>query len=45
MNTLSKAVNDEVADAMKTIWNNPEVKSVVVTSAKPGCFIAGADIK
>jgi len=35
----------EMDEALTTIYQNPAVKSVVLASAKPGCFIAGADIK
>lgn len=30
---------------MRAVELDPEVKSVVLASAKPGCWIAGADIK
>ena len=30
---------------MQGVESNPDVKSVVLLSAKPGCWIAGADIK
>lgn len=30
---------------MRAVESDPEVKSVVLASAKPGCWIAGADIK
>ena len=30
---------------MQGIESNPDVKSVVLLSGKPGCWIAGADIK
>ena len=30
---------------MRSVESNPEVKSVVLATAKPGCWIAGADIK
>ena len=30
---------------MQGVEKNPEVKSIVLASAKPGCWIAGADIK
>ncbi|CAB9496487.1 Glyoxysomal fatty acid beta-oxidation multifunctional protein MFP-a [Seminavis robusta] len=46
VNTISFAVADEA----KTLWakeieHNDNVKAVVFASAKPGTFIAGADIK
>lgn len=44
VNTL----NEEVMQEMVHIWNdisaNPTIKSAVLISGKPGCFIAGADI-
>jgi len=30
---------------MQDVENNREVESVVLASSKPGCWIAGADIK
>ena len=30
---------------MQGVESNPDVKSIVLVSAKPGCWIAGADIK
>uniref|UniRef100_A0A8C9SXA6 enoyl-CoA hydratase n=1 Tax=Scleropages formosus TaxID=113540 RepID=A0A8C9SXA6_SCLFO len=34
----------EMAEVMNEVWANGAVKSVVLISSKPGCFIAGADI-
>ena len=34
----------EAQSLWSTIANNPSIKSIVFTSAKPSCFIAGADI-
>ncbi|XP_018429900.1 PREDICTED: trifunctional enzyme subunit alpha, mitochondrial-like [Nanorana parkeri] len=45
VNTLSKQLQSEFSDVMKEIWANDAVKSAVLISSKPGCFIAGADIK
>lgn len=45
VNTLGKSLDAEFGAVIKEIYENPEVKSVVLASAKPGCFIAGADIK
>ena len=42
---MGTAMDGEMSEAFKAIYDNPEVKSVVLASAKPGCFIAGADIK
>ncbi|NXE29792.1 ECHA enzyme, partial [Ardeotis kori] len=44
VNTLSKQLNSEFTDVMNEIWANEAVKSAVLISSKPGCFIAGADI-
>jgi len=46
VNTISFAVKDEAKKMWaEEIQNNPNVKSVVFTSAKKAGFIAGADIK
>ncbi|XP_056419643.1 trifunctional enzyme subunit alpha, mitochondrial [Hyla sarda] len=44
VNTLSEQLQSEFNEVMNEIWANDAVKSAVLTSAKPGCFIAGADI-
>uniref|UniRef100_A0A8C6V6E5 Trifunctional enzyme subunit alpha, mitochondrial n=1 Tax=Naja naja TaxID=35670 RepID=A0A8C6V6E5_NAJNA len=44
VNTLSREMQSEFVDVMKEIWSNDAVKSAVLISGKPGCFIAGADI-
>uniref|UniRef100_A0A452IDB9 Trifunctional enzyme subunit alpha, mitochondrial n=1 Tax=Gopherus agassizii TaxID=38772 RepID=A0A452IDB9_9SAUR len=44
VNTLSKQLQSEFTEVMNEIWANETVKSAVLISAKPGCFIAGADI-
>lgn len=44
MNVLSKQFIDEVQVVMKKIVEDSQVKSGVLISGKPGCFIAGADI-
>ncbi|XP_067931564.1 trifunctional enzyme subunit alpha, mitochondrial-like [Watersipora subatra] len=44
VNVLDKMLDSEMLNALKYIYETPEVKSVVLASAKPGCFIAGADI-
>lgn len=45
VNTLSENMQAEMTDVMNEIWGNGAVKSAVLISSKPGCFIAGADIK
>ncbi|NXF13604.1 ECHA enzyme, partial [Smithornis capensis] len=44
VNTLSKQLSAEFTDVMNEIWANEAVKSAVLISSKPGCFIAGADL-
>ncbi|XP_063298010.1 trifunctional enzyme subunit alpha, mitochondrial [Pelobates fuscus] len=44
VNTLSEQLQREFNDVMNEIWANDAVKSAVLISSKPGCFIAGADI-
>lgn len=45
VNSLSMQVQKELSEAMQSVWNNDAVKGGVLISGKPGCFIAGADIK
>ncbi|XP_040283002.1 trifunctional enzyme subunit alpha, mitochondrial [Bufo bufo] len=44
VNTLSRQLQSEFSDVMNEIWANDAVRSAVLISAKPGTFIAGADI-
>ena len=45
VNSISFALSEEAKELWKAeIENNPEVKAVVFSSAKPDMFIAGADI-
>ncbi|XP_077601326.1 hydroxyacyl-CoA dehydrogenase trifunctional multienzyme complex subunit alpha a [Stigmatopora nigra] len=44
VNTLSVQMQSELKEVMREIWSNGAVKSAVLISSKPGCFIAGADI-
>ncbi|KAG7460780.1 hypothetical protein MATL_G00202560 [Megalops atlanticus] len=44
VNTLSIKMQSEMTEVMNEIWANDSVKSAVLISTKPGCFIAGADI-
>ncbi|XP_061610598.1 hydroxyacyl-CoA dehydrogenase trifunctional multienzyme complex subunit alpha a [Phyllopteryx taeniolatus] len=44
VNTLSLQMQSELTEVMSEIWSNGAVKSAVLISSKPGCFIAGADI-
>ena len=45
MNTLNKEVLDEFRGIFSEIQENKSVKSAVLISSKPGCFVAGADIE
>lgn len=44
VNTLSIQMQKEMGEVMQEVWANNDVKSAVLISSKPGCFIAGADI-
>ncbi|XP_038174117.1 trifunctional enzyme subunit alpha, mitochondrial [Arvicola amphibius] len=44
VNTLNKEVQSEFAEVMNEIWANDQIRSAVLISSKPGCFVAGADI-
>ncbi|XP_051880624.1 hydroxyacyl-CoA dehydrogenase trifunctional multienzyme complex subunit alpha a [Pristis pectinata] len=44
VNTISERLQSEFTDVMNEVWANDAVRSVVLISSKPGCFIAGADI-
>ncbi|ELU04463.1 hypothetical protein CAPTEDRAFT_162556 [Capitella teleta] len=44
MNTLSKQLMEEFGEVIGQIENDSSVKSAVLISGKPDCFIAGADI-
>lgn len=45
MNSLNDEVMTEVDGLLQKIENDPSVQAAVLISGKPGCFIAGADIK
>ena len=45
VNTLSVQMQREMSEVMEEVWANSAVGSAVLISSKPGCFIAGADIK
>ncbi|MBI2606916.1 MAG: enoyl-CoA hydratase/isomerase family protein [Deltaproteobacteria bacterium] len=45
VNTLNKTFLDEIESSMKFVNEENDVKGAVFISTKPGCFIAGADIK
>lgn len=44
VNTLSEKMTAEIAKMLDAVESDSEIKSVVLISNKPGCFIAGADI-
>ncbi|XP_047379470.1 trifunctional enzyme subunit alpha, mitochondrial [Sciurus carolinensis] len=44
VNTLNKEVQSEFMEVMNEIWASDQIKSAVLISSKPGCFVAGADI-
>ncbi|KAM5254031.1 trifunctional enzyme subunit alpha, mitochondrial isoform 2-T2 [Hipposideros larvatus] len=44
VNTLNKELQSEFVEVMNEIWASDQVRSAVLISSKPGCFIAGADI-
>jgi enoyl-CoA hydratase/long-chain 3-hydroxyacyl-CoA dehydrogenase len=44
VNTLSLQMTNELMTLLDTVEKDASIKSVVLISAKPGCFIAGADI-
>ncbi|CAF4423213.1 unnamed protein product, partial [Adineta steineri] len=44
VNTLSEGMMNEFVPVFDQLQNNDNIKGIVVISAKPGSFIAGADI-
>ncbi|XP_060790125.1 hydroxyacyl-CoA dehydrogenase trifunctional multienzyme complex subunit alpha b [Neoarius graeffei] len=44
VNTLSVTMQKEMIEVIDEVWANDAVRSAVLISSKPGCFIAGADI-
>lgn len=44
MNALNKDVIEEIGKAMDEVYNNEEIKSVLLTGAGEKAFVAGADI-
>ncbi|XP_069881270.1 trifunctional enzyme subunit alpha, mitochondrial [Dipodomys merriami] len=44
VNTLNEEVQSEFQEVMNEIWSNDQIRSAVLMSSKPGCFVAGADI-
>ena len=44
LNALNKDVIDELSMAIDDVYNNPEIKSAIITGSGPKSFVAGADI-
>ncbi|KAF5913008.1 hypothetical protein HPG69_008959 [Diceros bicornis minor] len=44
VNTLNKELQSEFTEVMNEIWASDQIRSAILISSKPGCFIAGADI-
>lgn len=44
VNTLNKELHSDFEQVMNEIWASDTIKSAVIISTKPGCFIAGADV-
>ncbi|MBC7873620.1 MAG: enoyl-CoA hydratase/isomerase family protein [Ferruginibacter sp.] len=44
LNALNKTVFDELNLVLDEVYNNPEIRSVLLTGAGPKAFVAGADI-
>jgi enoyl-CoA hydratase/carnithine racemase len=45
VNSLNEEVMSEMQTLFKEIQGRSDVRAAVLMSGKPGCFIAGADIK
>ena len=44
LNALNKMVMDELNSVMDEVYDNPEIKSVIITGSGTKSFVAGADI-
>lgn len=44
LNALNKRVMDDLSEALKEVYHNKEIKSVIITGAGTKAFVAGADI-
>lgn len=44
VNSLGHEVSAEFSSLIREVETNPQIQAAVIISAKPGCFIAGADI-
>ncbi|KAL7889016.1 hypothetical protein AOLI_G00039900 [Acnodon oligacanthus] len=45
VNTLTRQLQDDMMEVLNEVWGNSAVKSAVIISTKPGCFIAGANLE
>ncbi|XP_034230639.1 trifunctional enzyme subunit alpha, mitochondrial isoform X2 [Thrips palmi] len=45
VNSLNKEIMEEVVDVLQKIRTDPAIQASVLISGKPGCFVAGADLK
>ena len=44
LNALNKQVFTDLDAAIDEVYNNPEIKTAIITGAGPKAFVAGADI-
>ncbi|MFT3700755.1 MAG: enoyl-CoA hydratase-related protein [Agriterribacter sp.] len=44
LNALNKTLIEELSAAINDVYNNPEIKSAIITGSGPKAFVAGADI-
>ncbi|MBV9962465.1 MAG: enoyl-CoA hydratase/isomerase family protein [Parafilimonas sp.] len=44
LNALNKIVIEELSEAINEVYNNPEIKSAIITGSGEKAFVAGADI-
>lgn len=44
LNALNKVVIEELSSAIDEVYDNPEIRSAIITGAGPKAFVAGADI-
>ena len=44
VNTINREVLSEVKEIFGKIQNDSKVRAVVISSSKPDCFTAGADV-
>lgn len=45
MNVFTPELSAELAEVVERVATDPQVKAAILTSSKPGSFIAGADLK